>query len=240
MTKVMVLAAGRGSRLKELTEHTPKPLVSVGKVQPLKRTLSLLAHRGFTQVVVNAWYLAEKIKKAVEPIKNPAVTVVEEDYLLDTGGGVKNALSHLGIEPFIVINGDLIWSEETDPILAQLPDLFDAEKMDVLLLLIPRLNALGYSKTGDFSMTENGQIAFKGKDQNTAPYVYSGIQILHPRVFAAHDKNTFSIIDVYRTVQQKGRLYGHVYTGEWADMGTPEGIWAATELLTRLKTENLV
>lgn len=236
MTKAMILAAGRGTRLQELTQNTPKPLVPVAGVQPLRRTLSLLAYRGYTQAVVNAWYLADQIKAATQSIQNPEVTVVEETSLLDTGGGVKNALPYLGNEPFLVINGDLIWSEEANPILAKLPGLFDPDKMDALLLLIPRENAQGYIKDGDFTMDDHGRLRFKTPEEAAAPYVYSGIQVLHPRVFNPCPKMAFSVTEAYRHAQDAGRLYGHVYDGEWVDMGTPEGMQAGAELLHRLKS----
>ena len=239
MTKAMILAAGRGTRLKELTQNTPKPLVPVAGVAPLKRTLSLLAEQGFTQGVVNAWYLAPQIKAAVESMPNLAMSVVEENELLDTGGGVKNALPYLGSAPFVVVNGDLIWSEETHPILAQLPDLFDPQKMDALLLLMPRAQALGYHKNGDFTMKEDGQLALKTSAESDAPYVYCGIQVLSPRVFDAIDKSVFSLIDVYRLAQKQGRLYGHVYQGEWVDMGTPDGMQHGADLMRRLCAANV-
>lgn len=240
MTRAMVLAAGRGTRLRELTESTPKPLVPVAGVQPLKRTLSLLAYRGYNEAVVNAWYLADQIKNAVENIQNPLVTVLEEHTLLDTGGGIKNALMYFGTAPFLVVNGDVIWSEETHPIIAQLPDLFDPEKMDALLLLVPRAQASGYSGAGDFSCDETGKLAFKTADAPEAPYVYSGIQILSPYLLDRISASTFSLIDAYRLAEKEGRLYGHVYEGEWVDMGTPEGIQHGADLVTRLRSSSVV
>lgn len=234
MTSTMILAAGRGTRLQELTADTPKPLVPVAGVKPLRRTLGLLAYRGYSQTVVNAWYLADKIKKEAESVQNPLVTVIEESNLLDTGGGIKNALSHLGTDPFLVINGDLIWSEEATPILAQLPGMFDPEKMDALLVLIPLEHAQGYTKQGDFFMEEGGRLRLRQPDDGPAPYVYGCIQILHPRAFVGHDSSAFPLTDVYKTAASQGRLYGVEYTGEWADMGTPEGMQAAGRILGRI------
>ena len=262
-TKAMVLAAGRGTRLKELTENTPKPLVKVGNASPLMRTLSLLHGAGYRDVCVNAYYLAEQIKDAVAPIK-PHVEVILEKEGLDNGGGVKNALPFLGKAPFIVVNGDLIWSEETHPILAQLPKLFDAEKMDGLLLLIPLKNAYGYTGNGDFTCDLShvagnafgegnallskpltgpfsnplsalccGQLSWLRDKPEGAGYIYGGVQILHPRIFAGFaDQKNFPLTAVYKQAVAEGRLYGHVYTGSWADMGTPKGLVAAQKLLS--------
>lgn len=234
MTSTMILAAGRGTRLQELTADTPKPLVEVAGVQPLRRTLQLLAYRGYTQTVINAWYLAHLIKQMADDVKNPMVKVVEEPQLLDTGGGVKNALPYMDGGPVLIMNGDLIWSEETHPILAQIPDLFDPETMDGLLLLIPTNKAEGYNGSGDFFRQEDGRLRQRTAQDGEAPYVYSGIQVLHPRVFDGIQSNVFPLIDVYNKLADAGRLYGHVYDGEWADMGTPEGMRAAGKLLGRL------
>lgn len=242
-TPAMILAAGRGTRLKELTTCTPKPLVSVGGVQPLVRSLGLLEKAGYTSLYANAWYCAEQIEKAIthfnQTAKTAKATTVLEAELLDTGGGIKNAMRLFSNgAPFLAVNGDLIWSEETHPILASLPSLFDDQKMDALLLLIPTEKAMGYAGKGDFflgSVAEQGvgQLKWRG-DAPSAPYVYACIQVLHPRLFDGTPDTPFAMGSLYRKAAENGRLYGVVYEGRWADMGTPEGMTLAADMLRTL------
>ncbi len=232
-TNAMILAAGRGTRLKDLTIDTPKPLVPVAGVRPLERTLQLLDNAGYSRVVVNAWYFAEQIVDVANDHKAMDIKVICEDELLDTGGGIKNALPELGKEPFLAVNGDLIWSEELNPILKELPTIFDESKMDALLLLIPTDKALGYSGKGDFFLDEDGGLVWRNGSAS-APYVYACIQVLHPRLFDGLPDTPFPMINAYNKAAKAGRLYGHVYQGEWADMGTPNGMQAADDLLVRI------
>lgn len=232
-TNAMILAAGRGTRLKDLTMSMPKPLVPVAGVRPLERTLQLLEEAGYNHTVINAWYFAEQIVDVASEYGNMDIEVICEDELLDTGGGIKNALPSLGEEPFLVVNGDLVWSEELHPVLKELPTLFDESKMDALLLLIPTDKALGYSGKGDFFL-DTGNLLKWRNGSASAPYVYACIQILHPRLFNGLPDVPFSMMDAYHKAAKAGRLYGHVYQGEWADMGTPKGMQAANDLLVRI------
>ena len=239
----MILAAGRGTRLKDLTADTPKPLVSVGGVQPLVRSLGLLEKAGYTHLYANAWYHAEQIEKAVTHFNKAATTAtamaIREENLLDTGGGIKNAMEVFGAKaPFLAVNGDLIWSEETHPILGNLPRLFDDRTMDALLLLVPTEKAMGYAGKGDFflgEVAENGVGSLKWRgDAPSAPYVYACIQVLHPRLFIGTPNEPFAMGSLYRKASAEGRLYGIVYQGQWADMGTPEGMTLAAGMLKTL------
>lgn len=245
-TPAMILAAGRGTRLKELTKETPKPLVPVAGTTPFERSADLLAKAGYTSIYANAWYCGEQIVKTAERLNQNAsgytVKAIVEDELLDTGGGIKNAMKHFNNgNPFIAVNGDLIWSEETHPILKHLPGLFDDSKMDALLLLMPRERAMGYFKAGDFFLDlEEGETTGKlrwREDAETAPYVYACIQILHPRLFEDMPEGPFSMTKIYRKASDAGRLYGVEYKGQWADMGTPEGMELAANMLKGLKSQ---
>ncbi len=245
-TPAMILAAGRGTRLKDLTQDTPKPLVPVGDITPFERSAGLLAKAGYNSIYANAWYCGEQIVKAADRLNNAGlgctVTAIEEEELLDTGGGIKNAMKTFGDKvPFISVNGDLVWSEETHPILKHLPGLFDDSKMDALLLLVPREKAMGYFKDGDFFLDlEEGEKVGKLRwrdGEPEAPYVYACIQVLHPRLFDGSPDTPFSMAALYRKASNEGRLYGVKYDGQWADMGTPEGMELAANMLQGLKSQ---
>lgn len=230
----MILAAGRGSRLKELTAETPKPLVPVAGVRPLLRTLDLLHRSGHKSVVMNTSYLAEKLESVVgAECGDMHVMFSRETERLETGGGVKNALHLLHDDAFLVINGDVIWAEEETPILPILPKLFDPETMDALLLVVPRESAHAHTGKGDFFIDDDSKLAFRGEAVE-APYVYTGIQVLHPKFFDDLPHGCYSLVEGYRKAATKGRLYGLMYSGCWVDMGTPEGMEAAGKLLQRL------
>lgn len=245
-TPAMILAAGRGTRLKDLTTDTPKPLVSVGGVKPFERSLKLLTKAGYKNLFANAWYCASQIVKSVENFNTQnlgaTATTIVEDELMDTGGGIKNAMKTFSKgEPFLCVNGDLIWSEETHPILKDLPGLFDDSKMDALLLLVPVERAMGYVAKGDFfleNVAENGTGQLKWREgAPSAPYVYACIQVLHPRLFDGSPDTPFGMIELYRKAAEAGRLYGVAYEGQWADMGTPEGMEQAAKMLQGLQSQ---
>ena len=233
MPTVMILAAGRGTRLQHLTVDTPKPMVTVGEVKPIERTMSLLHRAGYRKAVVNTCYLADKMEAQLKA--HPCgldVHISHEENMLETGGGIKNALPLIGSNPFVAINGDVVWGEESLPLLPLLPKLFNPDTMDGLLVLVPKEKALAHHGAGDFLMDEHGRLTHRGEEAS-APFVYTGIQMLHPRLLDGASQAAFPLLPCYLTAAKKGRLYGYVYDGPWVDMGTPDGLVAADDLLRR-------
>lgn len=229
--KAMILAAGRGTRLKELTANCPKPLVKVGSTSPLMRTLELLAKQGVKDVVINLHYLGEKIEQALKDNSfGLNIQFSKEEELLETAGGIANALSLLGDEPFICINGDVVWTEDKEPILQKLMDTFDADKMDAMLVMFPKEKADTFFGAGDFFVAENAVATMRG-EKSEAPYVYTGIQVLHPRAFQSQKIEHAPLKGIYQDLCAKERLHGLVYNGYWVDMGTPEGLKKAEEII---------
>ncbi len=227
----MILAAGRGTRLKELTQNCPKPLVKVGEQSPLMRTLSLLAAMGQQDIVINSHYLGHMIKDAVTDQNfGLNIQLSEEEELLETAGGIAKALPLLGDEPFLCVNGDVIWTEKEHPILQKLIQAFDADKMDALLLMYSKEKADTFFGKGDFFLDEAGIATMRG-DKESAPYVYTGIQILHPRAFKNQKVEPAALKGIYEELVAQERLYGLVYEqGYWVDMGTPEGLEKAKNI----------
>jgi len=232
--KAMILSAGLGTRLRPLTASTPKPLIPVAGQASLLRTLDTLAHCGIEEVVVNTHHLADQVEDAVQQYKGPiTIHISHETHLLETGGGVRQALQWLGEqEPFLVVNGDIVWSEKQTPLLTQLMSQFDAGPMDVKLAVSKIDAVVSPRKGGDFVLNENQQAFFPLENQ-TADYVYMGVNIMHPRVVLSLPKGeAFSLVNVWRDCAAKGTLFAYPYQGKWADMGTPEGLAAANQLMS--------
>jgi len=224
----MVLAAGAGLRLRPLTEHTPKPLLEVAGRCMLDRAFDRLDDAEVAHRVVNLHWLGEKI--AAHLANHAGVILSHEDALLDTGGGVARALPLLGAAAFYVCNADVIWRDGSRPALFRLAAAWDEARMDALLLLQPVAAAFGYDGRGDFARESDGRLRRRGTDE-TAPYVFTGVQILHPRLFADAPKGAFSLNLLYDKARGAGRLFGLIHDGDWLHIGTPEALAAATARL---------
>jgi MurNAc alpha-1-phosphate uridylyltransferase len=220
----MVLAAGLGLRLRPITENLPKPLVKVAGRSILDRALDALHTAGIDRAVVNTHYLAEMIESHLAARPTPRIALSHEQDLLDTGGGVARALTSLGGEPFFVINADILWQEGPGgTALERLAQAFDDGVMDALLLLAVRDQAVGYDGRGDFFSDAAGGLTRRG-DEPTAPYVFTGLQILSPRLFAESPEGAFSLNLLYDRAANSGRLFGIEHTGRWFHVGTPAGL----------------
>ncbi len=236
----MILAAGKGNRMRPITDKTPKPLVEVGGMTLLDRILDHVERAGIGQVVVNAFHLGEQIAAHLEKRSQPPVKVLFEETLLETGGSVRNALEELspgkkgseelGKKPFFVINGDVLWFDGPQATLHRLANAWDAKRMDALLLLQPVVRAEGYGGRGDFRMDPLGLLTRRGEGE-MAPFVFAGVQILHPRLFADSHEGPFSLNLLYDRALEAGRLYGISHGESWFHIGTPETLEEAREIL---------
>src|SRR5258708_4268775 len=152
----MILAAGRGERMRPLTDTTPKPLIPVAGASMLDRTMQRLKDHGVRNIVINVHHLGEQIALH---IGGGRAHIVREDHLLETGGSVKNALPLLGDEPFFVLNGDGLWTDGPTPMLKRLEAAWDPARMDALLLLHPLAQAIGReaAERGDAFLAPNRQ-----------------------------------------------------------------------------------
>ncbi|MBT5659783.1 MAG: nucleotidyltransferase family protein, partial [Rhodospirillaceae bacterium] len=211
-----------------LTDHLPKPLVEVCGRTLLDGILDHLDRAGVSKVVVNAHYLGQQIVNHLAARKTPVTDAIVETELLETGGGVANALPHLGADPFYVINGDVLWLDGREPALKRLAEAWDGGKMDGLLLLQPVARAMCYDGAGDFIMNPLGLL--RRRDQKeVAPYVFAGVQLLHPRLFETVPQGPFSLNLLYDRALESGRLYGIAHEGKWFHISTPEGLKEAEE-----------
>jgi MurNAc alpha-1-phosphate uridylyltransferase len=222
----MVLAAGLGLRFRPVTEAYPKPLVEVAGRALIDWALDGLDAAGVTRAVVNTHYLGEMIARHLATRSKPGITLSPEEPLLDTGGGIAKALPLLGAAPFFVVNSDIAWRDGARPALGGLATVWDGAKMDALLLVHPVESASGYDGAGDYEIDGGGALT-RRRDADKAPFVFTGIQILHPRLFAAAPIGAFPLVRMFDAAEAAGRLFGVVHDGEWFHVGTVEGLAAA-------------
>jgi MurNAc alpha-1-phosphate uridylyltransferase len=219
----MVLAAGLGTRMRPLTDDRPKPLLPLAGRTLLEHALDRLEDAGVTEAVVNAHWRAEQIETLLADRAAPRLTIQHEKTLLETGGGVKRALPLLGDAPFAVVNGDAYWLNGPTPALDRLAAAFDAEEMDGLLLLVRTAQVDGEVGLGDFMLDPLGRLR-RPKEREMSPYLYGGVQILHPRLFDGAPEGAFSLNRLYDRAIEAERLSGLVHDGVWFHLSTPRDL----------------
>lgn len=227
--QAMVLAAGYGKRLGTMTRTRPKPLIRVAGRPVIDRTIDRLAAAGIERCVVNLHYKADMLEAHLARRESPALTFYREETLLETGGGVANALAEFGDSPFVAVNSDIIWRDFHRDSLGEMGRAWDDARMDVLLLMQPTVTAVAYRGQGDFTMAADGRL--RRRRGKVAPFLFAGVQILHPRIFEGLEPEPFSLNVVYDRAAEAGRLYGIRHEGDWVDIGTPYGLEMAETLL---------
>lgn len=230
LRRAMVLAAGLGTRMRPLTDDRPKPLLPLEGRSLLDHALDRLAEAGVTEAVVNAHWFADKIADAMAGRTHPRIRLQREETLLETGGGVRRALPHLGDAPFAVVNGDAFWLCGPTPALRRLAAAFDPEEMDALLLLVRTTQVDGAVGRGDFMLDPLGRLR-RPKEREIVPYLFGGVQILSPALFRDAPDGTFSLNALYDRAMESGRLFGLVHDGLWFHLSTPRDLERAAELL---------
>ncbi len=204
--KAMILAAGRGERLRPLTDHTPKPMIEVQGRPLLEHQIQWLADAGITELVINLHHLGEQIEQHFGDGSTRGVRIrySHEQKLLETGGGIVNALPLLGGEPFLILNGDIFTDFPFDH-LAPLPAW-----ADIHLVVTPRP---AFRDQGDFEVAD-GRVTARGNG-----FVYCGIAILRPRIFDGDRAAPFSLRDRFFEAIGNGRLSAQIWNGDWIDIG---------------------
>lgn len=211
--KAMILAAGFGRRMQPLTLQTPKPLLKAGGRALIDWHLQRLADRGFEEVVINRHHLGEQLEQAMGDGSRWGLRIYwsPETAILETGGGIQNALPLLGSKPFAVINGD-IWSDyDFGRLRNALPDGCLAH-----LVLVPDAP---HNPEGDFSLDAQGRA---GLHAGAKHYTFSGISVLHPALFRGVPPGHRPLLEVLRPALAEGRISGELFRGRWHDIGTPE------------------
>lgn len=232
-TTAMVLAAGLGTRMRPLTDVVPKPLVRLGGRPLVDHVLDRLQAAGIRRAVVNVHYLAEKLEVHLATRREPEIIISDErGVLLDTGGGVVRALPLLGDAPFVIHNSDSVWIEDGGSNIARLIGAWDGARMDALLLVARTAHSLGYDGDGDFTMAADGRLERRAKG-TTAPLVFAGVSIAHPRLFDGAPGGAFSLNAPWDRAIAAGRLFGLPLQGHWMHVGTPEALRDAERIVSR-------
>lgn len=231
-SRAMVLAAGRGQRMRPLTDACPKPLLPVAGRTILDHSLDKLAAFGIAAVVVNCSYLGAQIIDHLVGRDVPPVILSPEDSPLETGGGVRNALDHLGDTPFFVINGDSLWIDGVKDTLHRLATAWDPERMDIQLLMQSMARVVGETARGDFLMDGDGRLT-RRPEQEMASFCYTGVSIVHPRVFADCPDGAFSMNLLYDRAEAAGRLFGWAHDGPWYHLSNPDDLARAEAMFAR-------
>lgn len=220
MRPLMIFAAGLGTRMRPLTETCPKPLIPVAGRTLLDRALDLGRAAGAGPIVVNTHYLGDRI--AAHLAGRDVALSNEAAEILDTGGGLRQALPLLGTGPVMTLNPDVVWTGPNP--LAALQDAW-REEMDALLMLVPLARATARQGAGDFARDGAGRITRRGD------YVYAGAQILRPDRLAEIPDRVFSLNRLWDRLIPGGRTFGLVHPGGWCDVGYPAAIPLAEALL---------
>ncbi len=208
ITKAIILCAGFGKRLRPLTLSNPKPLLKIGGKTLLSNTLNILKRFGIKQVVINVHYLADQI---IDYIKkndfNMTITTVnEKEKILDTGGGVLNAIQYFSNEAFIVINPDTIWNlNYLEELKSMEKEFFMNKKSKCNLLVVNKNKSFDQSFRGDFNLENN---LINRKDRDNLKYIYTGVQIIKPDVFVYSNSKVFSINKIWDELIQNKVLFG--------------------------------
>ncbi len=222
--KAMILAAGLGTRMRPLTDNTPKPLIKVNGKALLDYKLDAAKQAGIKTVVVNVHYLAEQIEEHLSKFNGLEIVISDErEKLLDSGGGIANALNHFDDQPFAILNSDTFWHGDNPPSLVQLIEFWNEDKMDILMALAKTDEAIGFDGAGDFFKDKYDLLTRRGKELS-APFAFSGDYIVHPKIFENAPDGPFSANSLYDEAIAAQRLYGLKLNGLWLHVGTPQSL----------------
>ncbi|WP_298259063.1 nucleotidyltransferase family protein [uncultured Litoreibacter sp.] len=223
-TSAMVFAAGFGTRMGALTQSRPKPLIEVAGRALLDHALDVVRDAE-VRAVVNAHYKSDMVAAHLNTRPNVEL-LVETPDILDTGGGLKAALPHLGSDPVFTLNSDAVWAGPNP--LDCLRNAWQPERMGALLLLVPLARTVGYTRAGNFAVDNEGRLT-----RDTNGLVYTGAQILHTDGLAQITETQFSLNRLWDQMLPSKQVYGVEYSGYWADVGTPEGIKLAEDMIEK-------
>lgn len=225
--RAMILAAGRGERMRPLTDTLPKPLIPVAGKPLIQWHIEKLAAAGITEIVINHAWLGARIEQTLQDGRQWGVNIQysAETVALETAGGIATALPLLGTDPFLVMNGD-IWCDWNPLQALQIGKLLNQSAQQAWLLLVPNPD---HHPKGDFGLTANGLVTDTDINTTSSPaplttkYTFSGIGVYQPSLFSnipAHQPS--KLAPLLRTAMARQQIAGQLHHGAWIDVGTPE------------------
>ncbi|OUS28345.1 mannose-1-phosphate guanylyltransferase [Gammaproteobacteria bacterium 45_16_T64] len=214
--KVMILAAGRGERMGQLTAHCPKPLLKIDERPLIEHHIRRLVAAGCQEIVINLCYLGKQIETYLGDGKAFGVSIQYswEEQCLETGGGIQQALTLLGEEPFMVLNGDVWTDYPLQKLLSY--DLSSNQLAHLILVDNPTHNTMG-----DFNVDSASSLVTE-LGPSVSGYTFAGISVLSPKLFAEKQNGCYPLAPLLRNVMVESKVSGEHYGGVWVDVGTPE------------------
>ena len=223
---LMIFAAGLGTRMGHLVHDRPKPLIKVGGRFLIDHALALTDDIRPIKTVVNVHYKKDML---TSHLSGKSVNVlIEWPNVLETGGGLRAALPHLGTNPVITLNSDAVWLGE-NPLVA-LQSKWNPVSMDALLMCVRITDTIGYKGQGDFVLQKDGTL------QRNGDLVYSGVQIIKTDLLDQINDRAFSLNKIWDIMLRNHTVFGIIYDGKWCDVGTPEGVILANEQIVKAST----
>ena len=233
-TRAMILAAGLGTRMAHLTAEKPKPLVELKGKALIDYAIDRLVNNGVNFIAVNVHYKAEMLIAHLKKRKDVEIRICDEtDAILETGGGIARALPLFDGEPFFTHNSDSLWVEGMGSAIKRMRQRWNPDQMDALMLLAPCATAIGFDGRGDFEMDSLGALS-RRDEMKLAPFVWTGLQIVHPRLFEGAPNGRFSINPLWDKAIAKGRLFGLRLDGVWIHVGSPQALEEAETFMDDL------
>ena len=202
----LILCAGYGKRLNPITLKTPKPLIKIYNKELLSRAIELMISIGIKNIKINSFYLSDKIKDFVKSqnfSKNIEV-INDGNYILDTGGGIKNMINHIDDENFVVLNPDTVWDSDYKKIILDMIDYFQSNKLKSLLMVVNKKKSFDDRFKGDFHLKDNLLSKI-----NISNYIYTGFQILNRNIFNEIEEKKFSINKIWDSQIKLSQLFGY-------------------------------
>ena len=231
----MVLAAGLGTRMRPLTDETPKALVQVGGKALIDHTLDRLGEAGVETAVVNVHHFADQLVEHLGRRVFPRVLISDERAgLLDSGGGIAHAADKLGTDPIWIANIDNVWIERGGSALGALAQAWDPDAMDICILLAARADCYGYERPEGFVRDESGRLTHSTNPDPLPPYNNIGFQLLKPEVLGGQT-GSFSVVPIWKRLSAEGRLFGAVTDARIIHVSDPAGVDAADAALAEEK-----
>ena len=218
----IILAAGFGKRMRHLTDELPKPLISFKGKPLIQYSIDFLESLEVREIIVNVHYKSEKIKEFIKNLGNSKIKISDESSeILDTGGGVKKAMSLINGTESIVVNSDILWDEKQINPIKAMDVMFDRNSCDALLCLSSIKNTKGYKGEGDFVFLDDNKIC-RYQDNDKNPFVYCGAQIISENAFINFEEDIFSINKIWNRSILNDKLMGYKNGNEIFHIGSIE------------------